>query len=275
MSLAFLRFALATLLLVPFLVVEKRQEKIALKDLPSLVGVGILMITLNITFFYAGLSRTSVTTASVLTMTIPTLSVIGGWLILREKIYVVNLVGIILGLAGATLVLGLPFTFLGFSTWSAQSFVGNLLIILASVSWVAGAIISKGVLQKYSTLTLTSIIFLVGTVTFFIPALTEYLHSPSWPSQLTYLGIFGLLYITVASSISAYFLFEWGLSKLGVVKADLFQYLEPVVAITLGILILNEGLRFSFIIGAILIGLGVYWSTLIKEHHKHHKMHRT
>lgn len=273
MSLAFLRFALAILLLLPFLLAEKKI-KIEKKDFAKLLGIGVLMSSLNIGLFYMGIERTTVTTASVLTMVIPILSILGGWIFLKEKIYVANILGTVMGLLGIVAVIGIPLIFLGVII-SPQILLGNILIILASVAWVAGAILSKELCSKYSTLTITTVIFAVGAITFLIPALTEYLQNPGWIHQVTYFGILGLAFITIASSISAYFLFEWGVAKLGVAKADLFQYIEPVVAITLGVLVLNEQLRFSFIIGAILVGLGVYWGTLAKEYHKHHKAHRT
>ncbi|MDO8638981.1 MAG: EamA family transporter [Candidatus Daviesbacteria bacterium] len=271
MSLAFLRFFFALILLSPFLLTERK--KIDKADLPILLGIGLLMVTLNIGFFFEGLKRTTVTTASALTLVVPILSVLGGWWFLKEKVYVVNLAGIFLGFLGTILIVGLPFIILGIQPTS-ETLLGSFLIILASICWVAGAILSKGILKKYSTLTLTAVIFAVGAVTFLIPALTEYLQNPNWYQQVTILGIAGLSFITIASSICAYFLFEWGLSKLGVIKADLFQYIEPIIASTLGVLILGEQLRFSFIIGGVLIALGVYWATLSKERHKHHKMHR-
>lgn len=273
MTLSFLRFVLAIAFLLPFILAEKKKPRIARKDLPQIFLVGILMITLNIAFFYLGLPKTTVTAASVLTMIIPPLSVLIGWWILKEKVYIVNLVGIILGFIGALLIIGVPFILLGLQSTS-ENLIGNLFIILASISWVAGALISKKALQKYSTLEITTMIFLVGVITFAIPALTEYLKNPYWYQQVTPLGIFGLFYIAIASSISAYFLFEWGLSKVGIIKADLFQYLEPLLAITLGVIILGEPLRFSFIIGAILVGMGVYWATLAKDKHRHSKVHR-
>jgi drug/metabolite transporter (DMT)-like permease len=116
MSLAFLRFALALILLLPFLMIEKKKEKIKKEDLPKLFAVGVLMVVLNIAFFYTGLIRTAATSASALTMIIPVVSVIGGWLFLREKIYTINLTGIGLGLVGALAVIGLPSSFRKFNT---------------------------------------------------------------------------------------------------------------------------------------------------------------
>ena len=147
MTLAFLRFFLATLLLVPFLLAEKKI-KIEKVDLPKLICIGILMASLNIAFFYMGLSRTTVIDASVLTMVIPIISVLGGWVILREKVYSANLIGIILGLGGTIAVIGIPLLFLGVQI-SASMMLGNFLIILASVSWVSGAILSKTICNYY------------------------------------------------------------------------------------------------------------------------------
>lgn len=274
MSLAFMRFVLAISLLSPFLLTTKKPVKIKKEDLPRLAVIGVLMVTLNIAFFYAGLVRTTISSAATLTMTIPIISVLGGWWFLKEKIYTLNLIGITIGFLGSLLVIGLPSLFLG-NHLSSQVLIGNFLIVLASICWVIGATISKKMLGKYSTLTVTAVIFLVGVLSFVVPAVNEFLQHPGWPGQVTIVGILGLLFISIASSICAYFLFEWGLSKLGVIKADLFQYIEPILATILGVLILNEQLKLPSILGIILIALGVYWSTWARPHHKHHKAHRT
>lgn len=273
-SLAFLRFAIASLLLAPFFLAETKKVKIKQKDLPKLISIGIFIVTFNITFFFAGIQKTTATDASVLTLVIPMLSVILGWIFLKEKVYIINLLGIVLGLVGALVIIGLPELILG--DLSPQVLLGNILIILASVSWVIGAMFSRQMLKIYPSLIITAIAFLVGVVTFFPPAVREYLVDPGWPDRVTMLGILGLAYMTALSSISAYFLFEWALSKTSLIAADLFQYIEPFIAASLAVTLLGERISFSFIIGAVLIALGVYWGTLAKEfYHKHHRTHRT
>ncbi len=273
MSLALLRFAFASLLLAPFFIIETKKVKIDKKDLPKLVAIGILIITLNITFFFEGMKRTTAIDASVLTLIIPLLSVLGGWKFLKEKINLYNLFGIALGFIGAMIVVGLPGIITG--TTTPTMLEGNLLIILASIVWVAGAIISKKILLKYSSLVVTAIAFLIGTLTFFIPAVFEYLQNPGWITQVSLIGILGLIFMVLLSSISAYFLFEWGLNKTSVAIADLFQYIEPFIAIILAVLILGEKITDQFLIGAVLVAAGAYLGTLAKEaHHRHHKAHR-
>jgi drug/metabolite transporter (DMT)-like permease len=270
-TLAFLRFALASLLLAPFFLAETKKVKIEKSDLPKLSLVGILMITVNISFFFAGIKETSAISASALTLIIPLLSVLLGWWFLKEKVYIINLLGISLGLIGALIIIGLHQ--IAFGSFSSEDLVGNIFIVLASVSFVIGAMFSRDLLKKYPSMIVTAVAFLIGVVTFFPPAVQEYLSNPSWTSQVTALGLIGLLYMVLLSSISSYFLFEWGLAKTSLIRADLFQYIEPIVATILAVLILGERVPFSFVIGAVLIILGVYWGTLGKERHHHHKPH--
>jgi len=268
-TLAFFRFALASLLLAPFFLAETKKIKIKTADLPKLVLVGILMVTLNITFFFAGIEKTTVINASVLTLIIPMLSVILSWWFLKEHIFIVNLIGIILGLVGAMVIVGFPEV-----TSQTSTLIGNILIVLAAISWVVGALVSRKLLKTYSSLEVTAIIFMVGTVTFFVPAAIEYIKNPAWVGNITSLGILGLVYMTLLSSVSAYFLFEWGLSRTSVITADLFQYIEPFVATIVAILVLGEFISMPFAIGAVLIIIGVYLGTFAKQIHHRARLHR-
>lgn len=275
MSLGFLRFGLACLLIAPFLItVESKRKKIKLDHLPRIFLASLLMAGINITFFYQGLKRTTAIDASVLDLSIPIISVIAGWWFLREKIFAINLVGIILGFLGGVVVIGLPLIFLG--TFSPTAIMGDFLILLSAISFVAGSILFKNMLKTYPPLIITALVFLFGAITFLIPAALEYITNPNWVSQVSILGLLGLIYIVFLSSISAYFLLLWGLSKIELSHANLFQYLEPAVAATLAVPLLGERISFSFIVGTVLVVLGVYWGTLGKQehHHAHHKSHR-
>lgn len=265
-TLAFFRFAFATLFLAPFFLAQTKKIKIKKEHLPKLVAVGIFIITLNIAFFFTGIKRTDATSASVITLIIPILSVVLGWFFLREKVFLVNILGVILGLLGAIVIIGLP---------DPTKILGNFLILLASVSFVIGAVFSHQMLKIYPSLVVTAFAFLVGLITFFPMAAFEYIQNPGWTDKITLLGVFGLAFMVLLSSISAYFLFEWGLAKTSLVRADLFQYIEPLWASSLAVLILGEIVSIPLIIGAALIILGVYLGTLAKEpHHRHHKAHR-
>lgn len=276
MSLSFLRFFLACILLLPFLIQFHPKKplfsiKLKLEDLPKLLLASFLMITTTLALGYEGLKLTSALHASILGLIVPIVSLLAAWIFLREHIYWVNLLGIGFGIIGAIVILGFPLLFFGSS--QAGNLTGDILIILSGTTFVAGTIIAKDVLHKYSALTVTTIAFLVGMVSFFLPAVAEYIQNPTWVKQVTILGVFGVLFIAILSSICAFFLLDWGLKKVDIVKAHLFQYIEPAVTATIAVPLLGERISFSFIIGTVLIVLGVYWGTLGKPHH-HHLRHR-
>lgn len=275
-SLSFLRFALAALLILPFILVIKSEHKaIKVEHLPKLIGIGVLMVAFSILLFFEGLKRTTAINASVLMMVVPMLSVLAGWWFLKEKIFIVNLLGIIVGLLGSLVVIGLPILFTGNIVVSHM--IGNFLILLASVSFVAGAVLSRQMLKHYPALFITGFAFFIGALIFIIPAASEYIQNPEWISRVSVLGILGLLYITILSSVTAFFLHNWGLSRTNLVQSNLFQYLEPAVAASIAVPLLNERISFSFIIGTCLIVLGVYWGTMGKNfhHHDQYRHHRS
>ncbi len=276
MTLAFLRFSLAVILLLPFILpMGKNHFKIKSKDLIRLTIAGILLITLNITFFYEGLQRTTATNASVIILIVPILAVIVGWIFLKEKIYAVNLFGIVTGLIGALTIIGFPLIFIG--NLDSNVFFGNILLITGAAISVLGLLLTKKSLSTYTPLTLTFFLFLIGAITFIIPAFLEYLKNPTWINNLTIVGILGLTFITVLSTICAFYLLNVGLKTVDTFKVSLFQYMQPAVAATLAVPLLGERLSFSFIIGTCLIVLGVYWGTLgkVEHHYLHHTHHRT
>ncbi len=275
MSLGFLRFALACLFIIPFLFnLEAKDKRIKLAHLPQLILGALFLSSIAIAFFYAGLQRTTAINASVLELSIPIISVIGGWVFLKEKVYTANIIGVIISLIGAISIIGIPLLFLG--NFSGREAIGNLLILGGAVSFVAGTMILKKMLKIYKPLVITAICFLTGAIAFALPALMDYLQNPEWPLNVSILGIFGLIYIVILSSICAYFLLLWGLVKVPVSHANMMQYIGPAVAASLAVPLLGERISFSFIIGTLLIVLGVYWGTMGKEEHHHlqHKHHR-
>lgn len=266
--LAFLRFFLAFVLLVPFLITEKPRIKYQHKDWPVLVLTGVCIVTFHILLFFEGVKLTRAIDASVLSLLVPILSVLGAWWWLREKVYVVNMIGVLTGLLGALAIVGIPL--LAVDALDMRILIGNSMIVVSNIFFVIGAVISKKLLSHYSPLALVGAIFLIGAVTFLPLAVMESLNNPTWISQVTFVGIFGVIFITLLSSISAFFLFEWSVKKIGVIKSDLFGYFQPAVAATLAVPFLGERISYSFIVGACLVVLGVYWGTLGHKNHRHH-----
>lgn len=267
MTLAFLRYALSAILLLPFLLAERHRLRVESQDILRLSLVGLFIVTFNIYFFYEGVLRTSSINASVLGLIAPIISVVACWWFFKEKIYMINLLGTVIALFGGITIIGLPLIFT--SGFNLEHLTGNLLIILAGIVFVVGELIARPLLKKYHSITITIFTVLIGVISFAVPATLDYLHNPHWIDKVTVLGLLGVMYITVLSTICASFIFQWAIEKIGLSKAMLFNYLQPAVAASFAVPFLGERISFSFIIGTCLVILGVYWGTLGKEEHDH------
>jgi len=71
-------------------------------------------------------------------------------------------------------------------------------------------------------------------------------------------ALIGIIYMSFLSGIIAYAFFQFGLKNIEASEASLFYYLQPLFAMPIAFFFLKENLSIEFIIGAILITLGVY-----------------
>jgi drug/metabolite transporter (DMT)-like permease len=71
-------------------------------------------------------------------------------------------------------------------------------------------------------------------------------------------GIAALTYLIIFGSLIAYGCFSYSLSKLPTTVVSLYAYINPIVALIMGWLILNEKLNAILGLAAIIIIAGVY-----------------
>ncbi|MDP3998245.1 MAG: DMT family transporter [bacterium] len=264
-SLAFLRFYLAVILLLPFCF---RFLKIKKSDLIPLIFAGLLGVSLNIGFFFLGIQRTLAINSSVITMAVPILTIFAAVIFLKEELTGKIISATALSTLGIILIITLPLLKEGLTI----QLLGDFFLVLAALSWVGYEILSKKLFRQYSPITITFYSFLVGSLTFLPLALYEYNIDPSWISRVDARGIIGVIYGIFFASITAYFAWQWGLSKLPASEAGLFFHLNPVINVLVAMPLLGEKITSPFIAGAILVGVSVY----LAEHKRvSHPLHAT
>ena len=80
-----------------------------------------------------------------------------------------------------------------------------------------------------------------------------------------------LLYLTIFGSIIAYLAYTYALSKVPAIKISLISYVNTIIAIFLGWIILDEPISSDFIIASIMIILGIFITNYNPEIFKFHK----
>ena len=160
---AFLRYLFATTPLIPFFIREYRKhEKPTIKETTILCLLGLIGCAGFSLLMYLGLARTNATSSAILINTQPMFAAVFSALIIREKLTVRHMTGIIIGLVGIVFVT----TRGDFSALSLENeyLTGNLLCILAAVCLSYFYVGLKKYVIKYGSTVPTFITTAAGTV---------------------------------------------------------------------------------------------------------------
>lgn len=162
-----------------------------------------------------------------------------------ERIGRTALVGVLIGFVGVGF-LALP---RGISGEVAP--LGLAFILLASMSWGFGTFISKRLEMPRDALASTTLQQLFGGIGLLVASLLtrEAVDPAAWSvgslSALAYLIAFG--------SLVAFSAYTWLLVHVPVTKVSTYAYVNPVVAVILGALILQEPITPTIVVGAVLV----------------------
>lgn len=264
-SLAYLRFLIACLLLYPF--VHKHLHYYDLKN-KWLWAFAICAVPINISLFFLALQRTASINAPIIGSAGPIFILIGSLVFLRERVRASATVGTIVSLLGVVVIIARPILEHGLSV----ELVGNLLLIGATLGAVGQVLIGRKILTTANAVVFTFWSFLIGTVYFLPFALREYISNPAWMLNLDQRGWTGILFGGLLSSTAAYTLYNWAITKLPAFRLGVFTYLDPVIAIIIAMPLLGEKITPPFILGSILVFVGILIAERRIHYHPIHKL---
>ena len=258
-SLAFIRMAGASIILLTLM---PSRLKIKRQDLPQLILAAVFGATLNLSLYFAGLKLTSAIDASLLIASVPIFTVLAAHFYLKEKMGTKIILAALVAAAGVAVIIGLPG---GQAT--LERTIGNVLILLSSLSWVIHELFSKKLLKTYGGGTIAFYVMAIAAATFLPLAVFEFFKSPYWISAVTPTGAFGIFYGIIFSSLIAYWAWQKGLAKLPAGEASFFFYLDPVSGAALSIILLGEKLTPTLILGGVLIFAGIFLAEYKRKRH--------
>lgn len=256
----FYRFLLATILTLPVAIVLIKRARLRLKDIGIISALELIGTTLILWLTYTSLSLTSAIEASLIYSTAPVFVTLAGIFFLKERETKTEWNGLILAMVG-TIIITVGPMIQGGSLELSGSLIGNALMFLQNIIWAGYLVFAKRIYRRRSKLMVTAISFWIGVVSFFLLALpsgnplTSMAQDLSLPSVL-----FSVLFMALFGSIIGATTYLIGQNLIEISEASIFTYLQPVVAIPLSILLLQESLSPITVLGMAVIGIGVYLS---------------
>jgi len=252
-DLGFLRFLIATPLMILIAVLRKKPLLLPKKELPWLVVLGLTGVTLLYLFQFLGIHFTNAPTASVLINTNVIFIAILSGLFLHEALTRKRVAGIVLSFIGVIVIM--------FSDISKQAltfdnlfFIGGILMLLSAFCWALYSFVGKRLLKTYDEFVITTYAFGFGTL-FYIPFVV--LHLGPVLQQTSLNGWLAVLYLALTCSIFGYLGWYYALKHIDASKAAVFLNFIPLFTILMSFF-LGTSLTWFFLLGAALIIYGVY-----------------
>jgi drug/metabolite transporter (DMT)-like permease len=266
-TLAFLRFFIAALIMLPMLKHFKPRSLNA-KDWFELVLGSFFGITINIAFFFLALEKTQSINAPIIASSGPVFLYILSILFLKEKAEKKVFGGMMIALLGVLLIILSPILFDG-KIFALGELEGNLFLVISTFGAILHPLLYKNILKKVNVSVITCFGFIIGAIPFFPMMLGEF---RKWDISMIGLpGIVGILFGAVLSSFVAYTLYNYGLSKIRAEEIGLFTYIDPVIAVLIAIPLLHEYPTIHFFLGSLLVFGGIF---IAEERIHWHPIHR-
>ncbi len=228
-------------------------EKIKRKDWPRLIACALFGMVINMLFFFQGLNMSTPINSSVITTLSPVMVIILSAFLLKERITLLKITGIVVGLAGA---LVLVFFSKDSNQTAANIPLGNLFFIVNALSFGVYLIIVKPLARKYDTITLMKWIFTIAVIVNFPITFSEF-QAVEWRS-LPFEAIWKMAFVVIGTTFFTYLLNLYALKYLSASTLSAFIYLQPLIAIFYSITTGADTLNTIKIVAAILVFVGVY-----------------
>lgn len=216
-----------------------------------LVAVGWVGYGVSLGLQFTGTKLSTASNGALVTSATPAFVLLFAAWILGERITRRRLVALLLATLGVIAVID-PRT----ARLSPDLFLGNIILVSAALTWALYSVLVRKVSRDVPVLP--------ATMVFFWGGLIVSLPASAWELQTVGLGeismgvIAGVLYIGVISTALAMYLWNNAFALLEAAVASLTFFAQPVVGAGLGALFLGEKLTPLFLIGGLLIGLGLW-----------------
>jgi len=209
-------------------------------------------------FFMNGMRFTAAGDASLIITFNPIFTVLLAAPMLGQKISRKMFVGLFCGFIGVGVVTGWsPNTDIPFE----DRILGDFMILLASLNWAMTTNNTKRMMeqrnseQKATTLEIVVWYSLIGTV-----LLTPLAAWETWQYGIpepTLTDWYAIFYLAAISTVLAYYWFAIGVEKIGATAASSYIFLMPVFGVLGGVILLDENIGWTLLLGFILIVIGV------------------
>ncbi len=207
---------------------------------------GICQNALYLGLNFIAMQTVEASLAAIIASTMPLLVALAGWLVFKEKLRGMALLGLMAGIAGVALIMGSRFGG-GFDP------VGVLLCVIGVIALTVATLALRGATTGGNFLMVVGLQMLVGAAALSVFAGVFETIEVTWSLKL----VLAFAYTTLIPGLAATWVWFLLVDRIGTVRAATFHFLNPFLGVAIAALILGEALRVTDMIGVAVIAAGI------------------
>lgn len=252
----FYRYAgISAILLIALFIIHRKIVLPRGRQIILFVAMGLSGITLNNIFQFTGLQYSTAINCSLVSSTTPALTAALAALFLREKMTLVQWIGIFISFLGIVFLL----THGSIEAIMTLTFnYGDILYFASQICWAAYSIMGRRVMVEFSPMAATAWAGLAGAVLTGVYAL--WCGIDLLPG-VTAGGAVSMAYMTIGGGVLAMTWWNNGVKVVGPSRASIFFNIVPIAGMIFGVVFLGESLGENELLAGAAILSGVYLST--------------
>ncbi len=220
-----------------------------------LAAMGLSGITLNNIFQFSGLQYSTAINCSLVSSTTPALTAILAFVSLREKLHLIQWIGIIVSFLGIFVLV----TRGSLEVITTLSFnYGDILFFGSQVCWAIYTVLGRKIMYELSPMATTAWAGLAGAA---LTGLYAAWCGLDMAPSLTSGGLLSLSYTSIGGGVLAMTWWNRGVKAVGPSKAAIFFNLVPIAGMLSSVVFLGEHLGWREVVAGTWIISGVYLST--------------
>ena len=241
-----IRFFIAGLLGVMIAKLLGQNFRLTKGQRKSTIIFGIFQNALYLGLNFVAMQTVEASLASIIASSMPLMVAFAGWAVFRERLSLMAVIGLFLGVVGVGLIMGVRVT-------DGADVFGILLCIIGAAALAVATLAVRGASGSGNLMMVVGLQMIVGAVFLGIAGVLteEFIVDWSW------MFIFAFTYTTLIPGLAATFIWFLLVNLIGTVKAATFHFLNPFFGVLLAALILGEVMSAFDFAGVVVITIGI------------------
>ena len=207
---------------------------------------GLCQNALYLGLNFVAMQTVEASLASIIASTMPLAVGLAGWVIFRERLSALGVLGLFAGAGGVALIMGARMQ-------AGADFYGIALCFIAVASLTVATLMVRGASSGGNLLMIVGLQMLVGAGFLVIPGLMFDQPEVTWSVKL----VLAFSYTVLMPGLVATFIWFWLVQRIGAVKAATFHFLNPFFGVLIAAVLLGETLSVWDIVGVVIIMVGI------------------